>query len=112
MALSATQHAGEAVAAFRKAVELNSQDERAHLGLAAALLQQRDLEGAVQHAADAERIAPDDPAAHTLLGLALLSGAKVDEAIVEFHTSLRLDPRDAEARDYLQQALKLKRPRS
>jgi protein O-mannosyl-transferase len=111
VALSATNRADQAIAAFRKAVDLNPRDERAQLGLAAALLQQRDLNGAVQHAADAERIAPDDPAAHTLLGLALLSGAKLDEAIAEFQASLRLDPNDTDARDYLQQALTLKKRR-
>lgn len=110
-ALSAMNRGDEALAAFRRAVDLNPADEQAQLGLATALLQRRDIDAATQHAAEAARLRPDESAPHTLLGLALLSASKVDAAVVEFQTSLRLDPGDADAREYLQEALKLKKPR-
>ena len=111
VALSSANHSAEATSAFRRAVELNPEDEQAQLGLATGLLEQGDVDGAIEHADAAAKMTPGDPAAHTLLGIALLGRARIDEAIAQFQASLGLAPDDQVARDGLQQALTVKRLR-
>ena len=58
------------------------------------------------HARDAVRLTPNDPAAHNLLGLALIGQQKIDEAIAEFRASLALQPGNNDAAGYLERTLK------
>jgi len=53
-------------------------------------------------------LTPNDPAAHNLLGLALIGEQKIDEAIVEFRASLALQPNNNDAAGYLERTLKAK----
>jgi Flp pilus assembly protein TadD len=54
------------------------------------------------------RLAPRDPAAHRLLAAALASQQEFEGAIDQFRQTLELNPADAQARDGLALALRLK----
>jgi Flp pilus assembly protein TadD len=69
-------------------------------------LDQNDFDGAAGHAREAVRLTPNDPAAHNLLGLALVGQQKIDEAIGEFRASLALQPGNNDAAGYLERTLK------
>jgi Flp pilus assembly protein TadD len=60
----------------------------------------------VAHAREGVRLTPNDADAHNLLGLALIGQQKVDDAIAEFRTSLRLRPINNDASGYLERTLK------
>ena len=109
IALGAINRLDEATAAFRRAVELDPEDERAQVGLAGMLLQQHDYDAAMKPAEEALRLNPRNVAAHNMLGLALANRLKFDEAISQFQAALAIDPASAEARDYLARTLKLKK---
>ena len=88
--------------------ELGPENAWVHGNLADFLLNRRDFEGAVQQAEQAVRLAPRDPAAHRLLGLALVAQLRWDDATAQFQASLEIDPTNDETRTYLTRALKLK----
>jgi tetratricopeptide (TPR) repeat protein len=88
---------GEAVAEYRKAIELDPQDPRPHFNLGNALYDQRK----VAEAAAEYRLALDrDPRyapAHAGLGNALYSQGKRVEASASFRRATELDPTSAPA---------------
>ncbi len=68
------------------------------LSLAKTQVGNRDLAAAEGTARLAMRIAPGDPAAHTLLGVALFRQARFDEALAEYEAAIAIDANYAEAR--------------
>jgi Flp pilus assembly protein TadD len=67
---------------------------------------QRELRKNVDYATMKVRRNPTDPASHNLLGGRYLQSGRVDEALKEFHETLRLDPNHPEAHYNLGQALR------
>jgi tetratricopeptide (TPR) repeat protein len=96
----------DALDAFTRAVAVNPDNGFSQRNLALQYLQANDFDNAVAHAGEGVRLTPGDPEAHNLLGLALIGQQKVDEAIAEFRTSLRLRPTNNDAAGYLERTLR------
>jgi type IV pilus biogenesis/stability protein PilW len=77
----------------------------AHNGLAVALLQKGDVDGAIAHLQKALAIQPDYGEAHNNLGSALFQKGRVDEAILQFQKALAIQPDYTEAHNNLGNAL-------
>jgi predicted aspartyl protease/tetratricopeptide (TPR) repeat protein len=76
---------------YRALLNKDSHDTSARLGLSLALLKQRNLQDAYDHAA---RVIVSDPLsarAHALLGSAILGAGDFRESVQEFRTALSLD---------------------
>ena len=84
--------------------------ETAERIVAADLLRRMHAEAAETQVRDAVRIAPRDAEAHNLLGAALASQGKLQEAIAEFRIALSIKPDDTQAQNNLAQALRTVRP--
>jgi Flp pilus assembly protein TadD len=74
---------------------------------AQARLRQGDGAGGEAQAREAVALAPRDPDAHNLLGAALASMGRFEEAITHFHEALQLSPNDPQARANLERALQI-----
>lgn len=97
--------AGDAIGTLRATLERSPEDDFARRGLAIALAQSGDLEGA---RAEFERVlarSPDDAEAHSGLGNVLLALGSVQDAIASYEAALRLDEHFATARFNLGRAL-------
>jgi Flp pilus assembly protein TadD len=105
-ALSADGRSTEALQAYLNAVDIDPGNGLSQRNLALQYFQQNDFADAVAHAREAVRLTPKDPAAHNLLGLALIGEQKIDEAIAEFRASLALQPDNNDASGYLERTLK------
>ena len=105
-ALSALGRNDEALRAFQQSVAIAPENGLSQRNLALQYLQQNDFPNAAAHAREAVRLTPADPAAHNLLGLALIGERKVDDAIAEFRASLTLQPDNNDASGYLERTLK------
>lgn len=96
----------EAAAAFAQAVALQPDFMPGHFNLASVLL---DLPGrlpdAIREFEAALKLAPEDPAIHNNLGLALLRAGRRAEAIAHLRESVRLAPDSAEGHFSLGRAL-------
>jgi Flp pilus assembly protein TadD len=104
--LSALGRNEDALRAFEQSVAIAPNNGLSQRNLALQYLQQNDFPNAVAHAREAVRLTPADPAAHNLLGLALIGEQKIEEAIVEFRASLALEPNSNDAAGYLERTLK------
>jgi TolB-like protein/Tfp pilus assembly protein PilF len=90
---------------FTKAIEIDPEYALAHAGVAdcCSLLNmhypstENDLEQADSASRKALELAPDLAEAHAARGFALWQMRSVDEAIMEFETAIRLDPKQFEA---------------
>ncbi len=91
----------DAIALYRKALEIDPRWFGARYNLANILLQQGQVEQAISEYSEALKVRPDDFRTHTNLGVALLQAGKVDEAIVEYKEALRLKPNDPLAKENL-----------
>jgi tetratricopeptide (TPR) repeat protein len=90
-----------AIAHYSKAMELDPKSERARLGLARALNNQRRF-------GEAARLlegTPPSADAEMQLGLALASQGRLDQSLEHYRKALALDPNSAEAHAYLGSAL-------
>lgn len=97
--------AGDAIATLRATLARSPEDDFARRGLAIALAQSGDLEGA---RAEFERLlahSPDDAEAHSGLGNVLFSLGRVENAIRSYEHALTLDEHFAAARFNLGRAL-------
>jgi tetratricopeptide (TPR) repeat protein len=80
---------------FRDLLEKDSHDKEARLGLSFALLKQRNLQAAYDHAA---RVIMQDPLSargHALLGSAILGAGEFRLSVEEFRTALALNENEA-----------------
>lgn len=88
----------DAIAEWRKALELDPGDAAAVSNLGAALHGAGRLGEAAREFARALELDPDNVRAHTNIGIALASSGKYDEAARHFERALELRPGDAQAR--------------
>lgn len=82
----------EAIAFYRKAIEIKDDYFKAHNNLAVLLAQKGKLQDAANHFAKALEIKPLDVSVQNNLGSALASMNRVDEALAHFETALKIDP--------------------
>jgi tetratricopeptide (TPR) repeat protein/serine/threonine protein kinase len=91
----------EAIAEFRKAVELGPKNVEGHYNLGNALLKDKGNKASRDEALvslrTAVKLAPNSSAAHTSLGFALLEKRNSDEGIAEFRKALKIDQNNARA---------------
>ncbi len=95
----------EAIASFKKAVQVRPDFAEAHNNLGIALRDQNRLDEAVGSFGKALQIKPDFAEAHNNLGIALKDQNRLDEAIASFSKALRTRPGYAEAHSNLGVAL-------
>jgi tetratricopeptide (TPR) repeat protein len=80
---------------FRELLGKDSHDNDARLGLSFALLKQRILQDAYDHAARVLLLDPLSARAHALLGSAILAAGDFRNSVEEFRTSLALNQNEA-----------------
>ena len=95
----------EAVACYRRALELKPDYAEAHNNLGNALKDQGKLDEAVACYRRALELKPDYAEAHNNLGIALNDQGKLDEAVACYRRALELKPDYAEAHSNLGVAL-------
>jgi predicted aspartyl protease/Flp pilus assembly protein TadD len=76
---------------YREILSNDAHDKKARLGLSLALLKQRNLQDAYDHAARVIVADPLSARAHALLGAAILGAGGFRESVEEFRTALSLD---------------------
>jgi len=93
-------HAGDYEGAeklYRQLVAKDPEDLDARLGLSRALLKQRRLQDAFDHAARVIAINPLSARAHALLGSAVLASGNFRQSVEEFRTALSLNENESAA---------------
>ncbi len=85
----------EAEKIFRDLLNKDAQDVEARLGLSLALLKQRSLQAAYDHAARVLMVNPLSARAHALLGTAILGAGEFRLSIEEFKTALALNENES-----------------
>jgi tetratricopeptide (TPR) repeat protein len=95
----------DAIAHFKKALELNSNYAEALNDLGYALYLKKEPDEAITQYKKALEIRPDFAEAWNHLGTALRQEGKLDEAIAQYHRALELNPAFAEAQNNLGNAL-------
>jgi tetratricopeptide (TPR) repeat protein len=86
-----------AIGAYRKALELNPKNVRAHVNLATALTATQHPDEAFDHLTKAVELDPAYPEAHYALGNLFLRQDKPAEALDHFILAIRADPNYADA---------------
>src|SRR5258708_2030113 len=81
----------EAEHLFRELVGKDAHDNKARLGLSLALLKQRNLHDAYDHAARVIAAEPLSARAHAILGAAILASGDFRLSVEEFRTALSLN---------------------
>jgi superkiller protein 3 len=85
----------EAIACFRKAIELEAKYAHAHHNLAFALARQGKHDEAAGYYKEAIALDPKSMPAHFNLGNALYHQRKLDEAIASYRKAIELDPKSS-----------------
>lgn len=80
---------------FRELLEKDAHDKDARLGLSFALLKQRLLQGAYDHAARVILTDPLSSRAHALLGSVILASGNFQNSVEEFRTSLSIQENES-----------------
>ena len=80
---------------FREMLSKNPHDKEARLGLSFALLKQRQLQDAYDHAARVILADPLSARAHALLGSAILAAGNFRNSVEEFRTSISIQENEA-----------------
>jgi Flp pilus assembly protein TadD len=86
----AHDRAGEAIASYRRALELNPEMAMAWNGLAMALAKNGDLPAAIDAAKRYVELDPEEPLAHTSLSMLYQQAGMIPEAEAEKATSMQL----------------------
>lgn len=86
-----------AIKETNSAATLSPQDANIFLSLARMEMETDRAKDALAHATEAARLAPSNPAAHVLLGQALLGEKEESGAELEFKKALELNPNDGAA---------------
>jgi tetratricopeptide (TPR) repeat protein len=101
--------AGDATAAYERALQLDPDFAEAHFNLGNLLLRTGRRNDAIAHFESAVRLKPDFAEAHTNLGSALITQpGRLPEAIEHFEAALRANPDYAPARNNLARARQLR----
>jgi len=82
---------------YRELLTKDAHDSQARLGLSFALLKQRHLQAAYDHAARVIMVNPLSARAHALLGAAILASGDFRNSVEEFRTALALDQNESMA---------------
>jgi tetratricopeptide (TPR) repeat protein len=106
--LSEKGRRSEAIAEWRRALELNPGDAKTHNNLGRALAEQGNLDEAIAHWRKALEANPNYAEAHNNLGAALIRRGKLDEAIAHFQKVLETGGQYAEVHNNLGWALEQK----
>jgi Flp pilus assembly protein TadD len=85
----------EAIAVWRKALEKDPSEGRAHLNLAYALVRTGQVEGALAEYRKACDLSPEDPLAFAESALAMTQAGKTREAVAYYRKSVALDAANA-----------------
>jgi Flp pilus assembly protein TadD len=80
----------EAIASYRKAIDLNAAMAMAWNGLAMALAKHGDLDAAIEAAKHYVELEPDEPLSHTSLSMLYQQAGMIPEAEAEKATSMQL----------------------
>jgi tetratricopeptide (TPR) repeat protein len=107
-ALHAKGRVNEAIASYRRALDLDPKLAAAHNNLGSALLGKGRLDEAIVSYRRALDLDPTDALAHHNLGAALEAKGLLDEAIASYRRALDLDPKLAAAHYNLGNALEAK----
>ena len=83
----------EAIALYRRALELDPKDAATHYNLGAILLAQMDIKDALAELRAADQLRPGDAAIQCSLGRAYLQSGQPADAIAEFRKCLPSVPR-------------------
>ncbi len=105
VALSDRGQIDEAIAHYRKTLEVRPDFAEAHYNLGMALAQRGQDDEAIVHYRKALQIKPGYAEFHNNLGLALASRKQIDEAITHYQKALEINPDFAEAHNNLGIAL-------
>ncbi|MBP5973990.1 tetratricopeptide repeat protein, partial [Brasilonema sp. CT11] len=95
----------EAIASYRKALQIDPNYATAHNNLGYALKNQGKLDEAIASYRQALQIDPNYAAAHNNLGNALSDQGKLEDAIASYRKALQIDPNYATAHNNLANAL-------
>ena len=87
----------EAIAHYRKALEIKPNSANAHYNFAVTLANRGQIVEAIAHYRKALEIAPGYADAHVNLGVALTMQGQIDEAIVHYRKALEIKPDSASA---------------
>ncbi|HKZ80129.1 MAG TPA: aspartyl protease family protein [Pyrinomonadaceae bacterium] len=82
---------------YRDLLTKDPHDNRARLGLSLALLKQRQLQGAYDHAARVILVEPLSARAHALLGSAILASGDFRNSVEEFRTAISIQENESVA---------------
>jgi tetratricopeptide (TPR) repeat protein len=96
----------EAIACFKKALDIEPDDAMTHNNVGVALHAKGDLEGAIAEYRTAIRLQPESAGMHYNLGVELEAKGDLDDAIAEYRMTIRLQPDFADAHASLGVALK------
>lgn len=94
----------KAVAAYKKIVEANAQDDAAYFNLGRAYNKLNDDQDAAKALKQAVKLKPDDTEYQTELGAILIKLAQYHEAIPPLKKALELDPENIRAQELLEDA--------
>ena len=103
--LSAHGDTNEAIADFRKALEIWPNQSKDHNNLGKALVQKGRIAEAMDHFQTALRVSPDDPDTESNIGAASLQQGDADEAISHLRRAVEKWPRHAQGHINLGNAL-------
>lgn len=95
----------EAIAEYRKALDVAPNDAAAHNNLGNALRDQHNIDAAMAEYRTAIQLDPKYASPHYNLGLALRDQHRTEEEIAEYRKAIELDPKNSAAHDNLGLAL-------
>ena len=94
----------KAVAAYKKMIAINAEDDVAHFNLGRAYNKLNEDENAAKSLKQAVKLKPDDTEYQTELGAILIKLAQYHEAIAPLKKALELDPDNIRAQELLEDA--------
>ena len=98
----------DAMASYRKALQLKPDFHEAHHNLGVALAEKEQFDEAIAHFQEALELEPDFPMGLSNLGLAFFHKGQLDEAIAKFQEALDRRPDDPDTLNKLGEALRRK----
>jgi tetratricopeptide (TPR) repeat protein/serine/threonine protein kinase len=109
VALSRKGRQDEAVASFRKAIEIDPKNGRVYAFLGEALLKKGQINEAVTNFQKAVELRPREVVWHVNLGFALDRQGKLDDAVASYRKAIEIDPKNGLAYSLLGNAFMGKR---
>jgi tetratricopeptide (TPR) repeat protein len=105
LALKAGGQLDEAIACYRRAIDLHPNYVAAHCNLGGALLMAQRPDEAIACFRQAIKLEPKNATAHFSLGNGLLGKGRLDDAIACYHQAIHLEPKNVSAHCNLGHAL-------